>query len=97
MFLRACGDAILGAGIHDGYLLVADRSSTPAPGLAVTAALDGELTVKYLRRIRGRRIALVPDHEAYPPLEATANESSMKWEMRKDFLHKLTAEPAGYY
>ena len=41
---------MVGDGIHDGDLLVVDRSLTPAPGRVVIAALDGELTVKRLGR-----------------------------------------------
>ena len=49
-FLHVTGDSMLGAGIHDGDLLVVDRSVTADSGRVVIAALDGELTVKRLLR-----------------------------------------------
>jgi len=41
---------MLGAGIHDGDILVVDRSLQVEPGDIVIAALDGELLVKRLVR-----------------------------------------------
>ncbi len=47
-FLRAQGDSMIGAGIHDGDLLVVDRSLEAAHNRVAIVALDGELTVKRL-------------------------------------------------
>ena len=49
-FVRAAGDSMLGAGIRPGDILVVDRSVTPLDGSIVIASVDGEFTVKYLRR-----------------------------------------------
>ena len=51
-FLRAQGDSMTGAGIHDGDLLIVDRSIEAAHDKIVIAALDGELTVKRLQRTK---------------------------------------------
>ena len=40
-FLRVKGDSMIGAGIHDGDLLVVDRSLEPNHGRVVIAVLDG--------------------------------------------------------
>ena len=53
-FLRASGDSMIRAGILDGDLLVVDRSLVPGNGSVVIAAVEGELTVKYLAKMRGR-------------------------------------------
>ncbi len=45
-FVRVAGDSMTEAGIHDGDILVVDRSVEPEDGSVVVAALDGELTVK---------------------------------------------------
>lgn len=47
-FVRVSGDSMIGAGIHDGSLLVVDRSVTPKHGDIIIAAISGELTVKKL-------------------------------------------------
>ena len=49
-FVRASGNSMDGAGIHDGDLLVVDRSVTPAHGKVVIAVVDGGLTVKRLTK-----------------------------------------------
>ena len=49
-FLRAGGCSMQGAGIHDGDLLIVDRSINAEPGMVVVAVVDGEFTVKRLAR-----------------------------------------------
>jgi DNA polymerase V len=48
-FVRVEGDSMIGAGIHDGDLLVVDRSLRPASGDVIIASVDGDFTVKTLR------------------------------------------------
>jgi DNA polymerase V len=43
-FVRAVGDSMIRAGIHEGDLLVVDRSLTPGNGGVVISAIEGELT-----------------------------------------------------
>ena len=50
MLVRAKGDSMKGAGIHDGALLVVDRSIEATDGRVVIAVVDGEFTVKRFRR-----------------------------------------------
>ena len=49
-FVRVEGDSMIGAGIHDGDLLVVDRSLCPASGDVIIASVDGDFTVKTFRR-----------------------------------------------
>ena len=53
-FVRVQGDSMEGKGIYDGDLLVVDRSLDPRDGDVVIAAVDGELTVKTLRKKAGK-------------------------------------------
>ncbi|WP_444883539.1 LexA family protein [Microbulbifer sp. PSTR4-B] len=64
-FVRADGDSMVNAGIHDGDLLIVDRSLTPVHGDVVVVALDGQLTCKILDRRRGR---LLPANSNYPAI-----------------------------
>ena len=78
-FVRVEGGSMIGAGIHDGDLLVVDRSLTPANGDIIIAAVDGEFTVKTLRVLGngelgignggGVRYALEPANPNYPSIE----------------------------
>ena len=54
-FVKVEGGSMTGAGIHDGDLLVVDRSLTPADGDIIIAAVDGEYTVRTLRMTESRR------------------------------------------
>lgn len=49
-FVRVQGDSMIGEGIHDGDLLVVDRSLRPASGDVIIACVDGDFTVKTYRR-----------------------------------------------
>ena len=65
-FVRASGDSMSGAGIRSGDLLVVDRAINPVDGSVVIACVDGEFTVKTLRRdAAGVRLeAANPDYPA---------------------------------
>ncbi|MCO1336537.1 translesion error-prone DNA polymerase V autoproteolytic subunit [Microbulbifer sp. OS29] len=63
--VRANGDSMVNVGIHDGDLLIVDRSLTPVHGDVVVVALDGQLTCKTLDRRRGR---LLPANANYPAI-----------------------------
>ncbi|MBF0138622.1 MAG: translesion error-prone DNA polymerase V autoproteolytic subunit [Magnetococcales bacterium] len=49
-FMRVRGNSMTRAGIHDGDLLVVDRSLEPVEGSVVIAVLDGAFTVKRWQR-----------------------------------------------
>jgi DNA polymerase V len=69
-FVRVAGDSMRNAGIQPGDILVVDRALEPVDGRIVIAAVDGELTVKRLRR-RDGQVHLVAENEAYAPLVLT--------------------------
>lgn len=77
-FVRVQGDSMIGAGIHDGDLLVIDRSIEPKTGTIVVAVVNGELTVKRLRS-EGGRIWLMPENPAFQPLEIREGVDLVIW------------------
>ena len=87
-FVRVTGDSMIGAGIHDGDLLVVDRSLEPRDKNVVIAVLDGELTVKRIRLMRGK-IVLVPENEAYLSREITSENEFEVWGVVTNVIHKL--------
>jgi len=52
-FVKAQGESMLDAGIHQGDILVVDKSLTPKSGKIVIAVVDGEFTVKRLHKYKG--------------------------------------------
>lgn len=87
-FLHASGDSMIGAGIHDGDILVVDRSITPVPGKVVIAAVDGDLTVKRLVK-KGSHLLLMPENPVYTPIDITRNEDTCIWGVVTHVLHSL--------
>ena len=96
-FVRASGHSMGGAGIHDGDLLVVDRSLTPTSGNIVVAIIDGGFTVKRLAK-HGMRASLLPDpsgedQDAYKPIEITIETDAIIWGVVTWSLHRLTCTP----
>ena len=71
--LRVRGDSMLGAGILPGDKVVVRPQATADDGQIVVARLEDEATVKRLRR-RGGEIWLIPENDAYAPIDGTHAE-----------------------
>jgi len=82
-FVRVEGDSMIGAGIHDGDLLVVDRSLRPASGDVIIASVDGDFTVKTYRRDKDG-VRLEPANPAYPIIH-------IKKGQELDYFGKVTA------
>jgi DNA polymerase V len=76
--VRVSGDSMIDVGIHDGDILVVDRSETAAHGKIVVAALDGEMTVKRLH-LKGGRCRLVPENKAFQPIQVGTEQDLQVW------------------
>jgi repressor LexA len=66
--LRVSGDSMTGAGIMPGDMVIVDKGQTPKSGDIVIAQVDGEWTMKYLRK-RGDEVMLVPANPKYQPIK----------------------------
>lgn len=66
--LKVSGDSMSGAGILPGDMVIIDRGRPPKSGDIVIAEVDGEWTMKYLRR-RGGVVTLVPANPKYQPIK----------------------------
>ena len=82
-FVRVEGDSMIGAGIHEGDLLVVDRSLRPANGDVIIACVDGDFTVKTYRRDKDG-IHLEPANDIYPVI-------TLKPGQQLDYFGKVTA------
>lgn len=87
-FVRVVGDSMTGAGIHSGDLLIVDRALTPENNRIVIAVLDGELTVKRLRR-EGGRVFLFPENGDFIPIEVTPEMRFEIWGVVAHVIHPL--------
>ena len=66
--LRVSGDSMSEAGILPGDMVIVDRGQTPKSGDIVIAEVDGQWTMKYLRK-RGERVTLIPANQKYKPIK----------------------------
>ncbi|HXX80623.1 MAG TPA: transcriptional repressor LexA [Thermodesulfovibrionales bacterium] len=66
--LKVSGDSMTGAGIMQGDMVIVDKGLTPKSGDIVIAQVDGEWTMKYLRK-RGDTVTLVPANPKYQPIK----------------------------
>lgn len=87
-FVRAKGDSMIGAGIHEGVMLVVDRALDPQHGDIVIAIIDGELTVKRLEKRRGK-VRLIAENPAYAPIEFQDGQELMVWGVVTSIIQKL--------
>jgi DNA polymerase V len=86
--VRAAGDSMIGAGIHENDLLVVDRSLDPMDGRIVIAAVDGHLTVKRLR-IKNKKSWLLPENEKYSPIDVNPETGVYIWGVVTNVIHSV--------
>jgi len=87
-FVRVVGDSMEGAGIHSDDLLIVDRSVEPTSGRIVIAMIDGEFTVKRLRRIDGR-LYLAPENPEYEAIEMSDGMELTIWGVVTNVIHPV--------
>jgi DNA polymerase V len=77
-FVRVAGDSMTGAGIQDGDLLIVDRAAEVTSGCIVVARIHDEFTLKRVRT-QGGRVFLMPENEAYQPIEIVEGSDFEVW------------------
>ncbi|NIA19050.1 MAG: translesion error-prone DNA polymerase V autoproteolytic subunit [Xanthomonadaceae bacterium] len=87
-FVRVTGDSMIDAGIHDGDLLLVDRSLEAVDGKVVIAVINGELLVKRVRKV-GERLFLLPENQAYQPIEVQEEMDFELWGVVTHAIHPL--------
>lgn len=87
-FVRVSGESMIEAGIHNGDLLVVDRSLEPKNGKVVIAVINGELTVKRLK-IKNGKTQLVPDNKSYPTMDINEEMHFTIWGVVTSVIHEL--------
>ena len=86
--MRVDGDSMCDAGILNGDLLVVDRAATPVSGSVVVVAVNGEYTVKRLRRCVDC-VWLEPANPLYQPIRVGIGEDLHEFGVVKHAIHTL--------
>lgn len=85
--VRAAGNSMIDANIRDGDLLVVDRKAPPKHGKIVIAAVDGQLTVKFLIIKQGRTY-LMPANPEYAPIPVNPETGITIWGVVTSSVHQ---------
>lgn len=87
-FVRVDGDSMIGSGIHQGDILIVDRSLEPVNGQIIIACIDGAFTVKRIRISTGK-ILLEPDNPAFPSIPVEPLSDFQVWGVVTYVIHPL--------
>ena len=77
-YARVSGDSMVGAGLDNGDLLVIDRSLNPENGKIAVCLVDGEFTVKRIKKEKNE-LFLMPENKKYKPIELKEENELIIW------------------
>ena len=87
-FLRMKGDAMEGAGIYNGDVLIIDKSIHAEKGKIIIAALNGDLIVRRLEQ-KGKKFLLVSENNQYADIEVAEAMEFVVWGVVTCVIHLL--------
>lgn len=87
-FVKVEGDSMTGAGIFDKDILIVDRSLEAKNNKVVIAVVDGELTVKRLKKTRNG-IRLDAENPKYPSISIARDTELTIWGVVTRVIHTL--------
>ncbi len=85
--VRANGDSMIDANIKSGDVMVVDRALDPTNNSIVLAVLDGEFTVKRIKK-SSDKLYLMPANENYQPIKVTSDIDFQIWGVITFIIHK---------
>jgi DNA polymerase V len=77
-YARVSGESMVEAGLDDGDLLVIDRSLDPESGKIAVCLVDGEFTVKRIKKEKDK-LYLIPENNKYKPIEVKEENELIIW------------------
>src|SRR5579859_5969147 len=88
-FMRVNGDAMTGAGIFNGDVVIVDRSVKAASGKVVIANLNGEMLIRRLEKTLNK-IRLVPETPRLSPIDVDISGAEFSiWGVVTYVIHAL--------
>jgi len=75
---RVKGDSLIEADIHEGDILIIDKSLEPREGDLAVCCVDGEFTLKYIK-IEQDVVWLIPANKDFQPIKVTAGNEFVIW------------------
>jgi DNA polymerase V len=87
-FVKVSGSSMIDAGIHDGDMLIVDRSLHAVDRKVVIAVVNGELAVRRIRT-EGGRLALIAENRDYKPMQVEEDMGFEVWGVVTNVIHPL--------
>ncbi len=94
-FFRMNGEAMTGAGIQRGDVLIVDRSLKAANGKIIVAVVDGDMVVRrYFQSLN--KLILLPENEKFKPIEISEFSSYQCWGVVTCAIHIMDKNLLGF-
>ncbi len=77
-FMRVQGSSMINACIHDGDIVIVDRSIQPQSGKIIIAVVDGEMLIRRLEKTMNK-LRLIPETPRLSPMEVSAYSDFSIW------------------
>jgi DNA polymerase V len=77
-YAKASGNSMTGAGIDDGDILVIDRSLEPRNNAIAICFIDGEFTVKRIKKEKDE-VYLIPENAQYKAIKVAPENELIIW------------------
>ncbi len=77
-FMRVSGNSMINACIHDGDIVIVDRSIKPISGKIVIAVVDGEMLIRRLEKTINK-MRLIPETPKLSPIEVSEFSDLVIW------------------
>lgn len=88
-FMRVKGDAMIGAGIFDGDIVIVDRSIKATNGRVVIATLNGEMLIRRFEKTLNK-IRLLPETNKLSPIDVDISSAEFSvWGVVTYTVHPL--------
>ena len=87
-YARVSGESMIEAGLDDGDLLVIDRSQDPKNGKIAICLVDGEFTVKRIKKEKNK-FYLIPENKKYKPIELNEDNELIIWGLVTHVIKKV--------
>ena len=85
--VRVSGGSMVSADIKSGDVMVIDRALDPTNNSIVLAVLNGEFTVKRIKK-RANELYIIADNEEYQPMKITKDVDFQVWGVVTFIIHK---------
>ena len=86
--VRVTGDSMKNAGISSGDVMIIDRALEPKNNTIVLAVLDGEFTVKRIKK-KGDDLFLNPENKDFKAIQITEEMNFQVWGVVTHIIHKV--------